>query len=105
MKDEENPSDSIAPDYRQFWQLDPAITFLNHGSFGACPIAVLEKQREWRDRLEREPVRFFEQAIEPLLDQARQRVADFVGAEAENLALILALRCSLMGHMHLKWCR
>ena len=34
------------------WLLDPKITFLNHGSFGACPRTVLKFQHELRARLE-----------------------------------------------------
>jgi isopenicillin-N epimerase len=74
--------------YRDHWTLDPNITFLNHGSFGACPRAVLEKQQVWRARLEQEPVRFFALELEELLDSARQKLADFVGANSEQLAFI-----------------
>ena len=75
-------------DWRSLWSLDPKITFLNHGSFGACPLAVLQKQRQLRDRLEQNPVRFFALELEPLLDQARQTLAEFLGAAAENLVFV-----------------
>ena len=75
-------------DWRSLWSLDPDITFLNHGSFGACPLAVLQKQRQVRDRLEQEPVRFFALELEALLDQARHTLAEFLGADAENLAFV-----------------
>ena len=44
---------------RNAWPLDPAVTMLNHGSFGSCPLAVLRRQDELRAQLEREPVQFF----------------------------------------------
>lgn len=70
------------------WTLDPSITFLNHGSFGACPIPVLDAQSEYRARLEREPVRFMVEDLEPLLDGAREALATFVDAPAEGLAFV-----------------
>ncbi|MGZ4779741.1 MAG: aminotransferase class V-fold PLP-dependent enzyme, partial [Thermoanaerobaculia bacterium] len=73
---------------KEHWLLDPAITFLNHGSFGATPRAVLEKQTEYRLRMEREPVRFLVRELEPLLDAARRKVAAFAGAEAESLVFV-----------------
>jgi isopenicillin-N epimerase len=73
---------------KQHWLLDPDITFLNHGSFGATPRAVLEKQNELRAQLEREPVRFFVRELEPLLDDARHTVAQFIGADPEGLAFV-----------------
>lgn len=41
------------------YRLREDIIFLNHGSFGACPKALLEEQRRWQDLLEDQPVLFF----------------------------------------------
>lgn len=73
---------------KHHWLLDPAITFLNHGSFGATPKVVLEQQSEFRAQMEREPVRFFVRELEPLLDEARGTLASFLGADAEGLAFV-----------------
>ncbi len=73
---------------KQHWTLDPHITFLNHGSFGATPRVVLEKQNEFRAQMEREPVRFFVRELEPLLDDARRTLAGFIGADAEGVAFV-----------------
>jgi isopenicillin-N epimerase len=70
------------------WQLDPQITYLNHGAFGACPRVVLDEQSRLRAQLEREPVRFFVRELEPLLDDARSALAAFVGASADDLAFV-----------------
>ncbi|MCB9593796.1 MAG: aminotransferase class V-fold PLP-dependent enzyme [Sandaracinaceae bacterium] len=73
---------------REHWTLDPEITFLNHGSFGACPRVVLEAQSELRARLEREPVRFFVYDLERMLNDAREEVAAFVGARPSDLGFV-----------------
>jgi isopenicillin-N epimerase len=76
------------PNWRQFWSLDPSVTFLNHGAFGACPLPVLEAQQRWRQQLERQPVRFFVREGEELLDRARTRLAQFVDAAPDDLAFV-----------------
>lgn len=68
--------------------LDPEITFLNHGSFGACPREVLEVQRGFQERLEREPVRFFVRELPPLLEQVRAAIGGVIGADPDDLALV-----------------
>jgi isopenicillin-N epimerase len=73
---------------REHWILDPEIRFLNHGSFGACPRAVLDAQTELRNRLEREPVAFFMRQLPGLLDAAREEVAAFVGARPEDMGFV-----------------
>ena len=70
------------------WGLDRAVTFLNHGSFGACPLAVLRVQDRFREQLEREPVRFFSRELPALLDAARAALAGFVGASPEDLVFV-----------------
>ncbi|MBZ4419645.1 aminotransferase class V-fold PLP-dependent enzyme [Myxococcus sp. RHSTA-1-4] len=74
--------------FRQHWSLDPEVRFLNHGSFGACPTAVLQRQSELRARLEAEPVRFLHREVEPLLDEARAALAAFLDADADDLAFV-----------------
>ncbi len=70
------------------WDLDPSVTFLNHGSFGAAPRAVLEAQNAMRARMEAQPVRFMVRELEPLLDAARDALARVVGAASEDLAFV-----------------
>ncbi|MCL1472167.1 aminotransferase class V-fold PLP-dependent enzyme [Argonema antarcticum] len=74
--------------FEKFWGLDPDVTFLNHGSFGACPIPVLEAQQRLREQMEREPLRFFGREFEELLDAARSQLAEFIGADASDLVFV-----------------
>lgn len=75
-------------DLARHWSLDPSISFLNHGSFGACPVEVLAFQQTLRARLERQPVQFLGRDLEGLLDAARAALAAFVGADPADLAFV-----------------
>ncbi len=63
------------------------IIFLNHGSFGACPRAILDEQRRWVERLERQPVLFFREAP-ALLQSSRESLAAYVGAQPQDLVYV-----------------
>lgn len=73
---------------RRNWHLDPDVVFLNHGSFGACPIEVLAYQGELRERIEQQPVQFFVRDLVALVVEARQVVSEFLGAEPKRLAFV-----------------
>ena len=70
------------------WLLDAGVVFLNHGSYGATPKAVLDEQTEIRRRIETEPLRFFDRHYLDELDAARAELARFVGANKANLAFV-----------------
>ncbi len=70
------------------WTLDPSVSYLNHGAFGAAPRVVQAAQQAYRDRLEQEPTRFLVHELEPQLDRVRERVAALVGAPPEELVFV-----------------
>ncbi len=74
--------------FAALWPLDPAVSYLNHGSFGACPKAVLEKQAALRVELERQPVDFLWRSLPARLAAARAALGAFIGAEPDDLALV-----------------
>jgi isopenicillin-N epimerase len=75
-------------DVRALWPLDPTITFLNHGSFGATPRSVLLAQSQWRAEMEREPVHFLARRLPGLLEDARRAAAAFLHADPEDFAFV-----------------
>ncbi len=78
---------------RPLWHLAPEGVFLNHGSFGACPKAVLDAQTRWRETMERQPDVFFRRTTSALnpdngLRQAAARLGSFIGARGEHIAFV-----------------
>lgn len=73
---------------KELFLLDPSVTFLNHGSFGATPRAVFERYRAWQLELEREPVEFIARRLDGLLAEARGELAGYVGARADDLTFV-----------------
>jgi isopenicillin-N epimerase len=88
MKDEKANFKLHVSPFQELWSLDPEVTFLNHGSFGACPKAVLAVQQKLRSQLELEPIRFFGREWEPLLDNARNKLAEFIGADSQDVVFV-----------------
>jgi isopenicillin-N epimerase len=74
--------------HRHLWGLDPDIIYLNHGAYGACPLAVRRQQDEWRDRAQRNPSEAFGFERPRLLAEARAALGQFVGARPEQLAFV-----------------
>ena len=68
--------------------LNPNIIFLNHGSFGACPKPVFEEYQRWQRELERQPVEFLGRRFDDLMHEARSTLADFVGADADEITYV-----------------
>jgi isopenicillin-N epimerase len=73
---------------REEFLLDPSVTFLNHGSFGASPRAVFESYQEWQLELEHQPVLFLARRLDELLREARAAVGIYVGADPDDLVFV-----------------
>ena len=73
---------------RSHWLLKPEVAYLNHGSFGACPKIILDKQMEYRNMLEEEPVQFMVCALPELLWRTQRILGKFVCAAAEDIVLV-----------------
>jgi isopenicillin-N epimerase len=77
-----------AQSLRKEFLLDPTVTFLNHGSFGACPEPVMRTFQTWQRELEREPVEFLQRRAGGLLRESRQVLARYVGCTADEIVLV-----------------
>jgi len=73
---------------KRHFLLDPTVTFLNHGSFGATPKPVFAAYQDWQRRLERQPVLFLGRELDGLLRQSRQVLGEYINTAADDLVYI-----------------
>ena len=63
--------------------LNPDITFLNHGSFGACPKPIFENYQYWQQQLETNPVQFMTQTVHEQRKISKISLSKYIGC-SEN---------------------
>ncbi|MGC4747091.1 aminotransferase class V-fold PLP-dependent enzyme [Micromonospora sp. DT201] len=76
------------PGARLLFSLDPAVSHLNHGSFGAVPVGVQRAQQRLRDEMEANPLRFFTQGLVDRIAHTRRHLAGFLGADPDGSAMV-----------------
>ncbi|MBT4828046.1 MAG: aminotransferase class V-fold PLP-dependent enzyme, partial [Candidatus Marinimicrobia bacterium] len=65
--------------------LDPDITFLNHGSYGACSKPVFKEYQDWQQKLENQPVQFMTNQVYSAMEKSRESMSQFVECDEEEL--------------------
>jgi isopenicillin-N epimerase len=94
----EDPCPMPAADWtaaRAAMLLDPLVANLNTGSFGPLPRVVFERVTALRQRLAEEPMDFLLRGAPPLLWQARERLAGFLGGNPLRLVFTTNVTASV----------
>ncbi|MEU8433462.1 aminotransferase class V-fold PLP-dependent enzyme [Streptomyces sp. NPDC029216] len=78
---------SAFPGGPDLFRLDPAVSHLNHGSYGAVPLPVQEAQETFRTQAHADPDTFFN-GVSDRLAAARARIAARLGADPDGLSFI-----------------
>lgn len=73
---------------KNLWLLDDDVTYLNHGSYGATPIKIIETAEKIQRELEREPVSFFADSFFDRTRKVAAELANFIGSQQDNLVLV-----------------
>ncbi|WP_396177389.1 aminotransferase class V-fold PLP-dependent enzyme [Flavobacterium sp.] len=66
------------------FQLKTDLTFLNHGSFGACPKPVFENFQDFQREMEQDPVYFIQKKFAMHLAKAKEALATFINCNVND---------------------
>ena len=70
------------------WMLDPEITYLNHGSFGARTLQVHDSQLEFKQLFERSPIQFLDRSRQDLICESRDVVSSFLQCDSSGFGFV-----------------
>ncbi|HEY0040082.1 MAG TPA: aminotransferase class V-fold PLP-dependent enzyme, partial [Flavisolibacter sp.] len=73
---------------RQHFLLRDDITYLNFGSFGACPKPVFQRYQQYQLELEQEPVQFITSTGLQYLRQSKQALGAYINCAADDLIFL-----------------
>lgn len=65
--------------------LNAQITFLNHGSFGACPKSIIKAYQDFQLEMEQDPVHFVQKKHPIYLAEARNSLGKFINCDPKDL--------------------
>ena len=71
--------------FKKLFLLDNNVTYLNHGSFGACPKVTMGQYFKIQKNLEKQPIDFLANNIDYELKKAREALSSYVDCESDNL--------------------
>jgi len=76
------------PRLKSLFLLNPEITYLNFGSFGACPKPIFSDYQAWQLLLESEPCQFIAVNGVEYLKASRQALASFIHCDADDVVYV-----------------
>lgn len=74
--------------YKQHWDIEPGVTFLNHGSLGPTPRVVLESKRDFAQQLSSNPLKFMTRRLEQELDIVHSALGAYLDCDASDLVVV-----------------
>ena len=74
--------------FKNKYLLDKSVTFFNHGSYGACPIEIINEHQRIQKLFESQPVHFIENLLPPLLESSRKSLATFLNVNKDDIVIM-----------------
>ncbi|MFL5751812.1 MAG: aminotransferase class V-fold PLP-dependent enzyme [Bacteroidia bacterium] len=74
--------------FKSHFLLDPGITYLGFGSFGACAKPMFENYQQLQREMEFEPVQFIAVNAYEYLKRSREALANYINCDADDVVYI-----------------